>query len=92
MASFETLWQAARWKCAPRCPDARPSPWPSRYALTETNSDVDKVLEIMGRVEKLDWFALCKVYEIIEKAIGETDSSERLGHQRPTNCVRRARN
>jgi hypothetical protein len=47
-----------------------PSPWPARLALAETNPEVAKVLIIMGGGEKLDWYSLFKVYELIEKAIG----------------------
>jgi hypothetical protein len=47
-----------------------PSPWPDHFAVAETNSDVVKILEIMGSGEKLDWFALYKIYELIDDALG----------------------
>ena len=46
-----------------------PSPWPDRFALAETNPDVAKVLQIMSSGEKLDWVALYKVYEKVERDI-----------------------
>jgi len=46
-----------------------PSPWPDRLALAETNPDVARVLEILGRGDALDWYNLYKVYEIVRDAI-----------------------
>jgi hypothetical protein len=57
-----------------------PSPWPDRFALRETNPDVLKVLQIMGRsVEGLNWFALFKVYEIIVRAVGSEKEIQQNG-------------
>jgi hypothetical protein len=46
-----------------------PSPWPDRFALAETNSDIAEALEIMGRTEPLGWDELWKVFEIIREAV-----------------------
>jgi hypothetical protein len=46
-----------------------PSPWPDRFALAGTNSDVGEVLDIMGQTEPLGWVELYKVHEIIRDAI-----------------------
>jgi hypothetical protein len=60
-----------------------PSPWPGRFALAETNSDVAKILEIMGSGEKLDWFDLFKIYELIDDALG---SDTIVGHNWSTSA------
>jgi hypothetical protein len=46
-----------------------PSPWPDRFALAATHPDVAEVLEIMGRVQPLNWDDLWKVFEIIREAV-----------------------
>ncbi|MDR3664388.1 MAG: hypothetical protein ACLP75_07055 [Mycobacterium sp.] len=46
-----------------------PSPWPARFALAGTNSDVAEALEFMGATEPLGWVDLRKVYEIINDSI-----------------------
>jgi hypothetical protein len=47
-----------------------PSPWPARLALAETNPEVGKVVKLLGGGEKLDWYALFKVYELVDNAVG----------------------
>jgi hypothetical protein len=56
-----------------------PSPWPARLALAGTNPEVAKVLTLMGGGEKLDWYSLFKVYELVDNAIGGEEQMRQNG-------------
>ncbi|WP_006247747.1 hypothetical protein [Mycolicibacterium tusciae] len=46
-----------------------PSPWPDRFALTATNTDVGELLDIIGSPERLEWDELTKAFEIIRESV-----------------------
>lgn len=50
-------------------PTDRPSPWPNRLALSDSNKDVAEVLSILGQPEPLSWADLYKVHEIVRESI-----------------------
>lgn len=50
-------------------PTDRPSPWPDRLALSDSNKDVAEILSILGQPEPLGWDDLYKVHEIVRESI-----------------------
>ena len=48
---------------------APPSPWPNRFAVSDTNADVAEALAIMASAEPLGWDDLWKLFEIIREAV-----------------------
>jgi hypothetical protein len=49
----------------------RPSPWPDRYALTRSHTDLADALKIMARSKSLGWRDLYDVFEIIRRSVTE---------------------
>jgi hypothetical protein len=56
----------------------QPSPWPDRFALAASNSDLAEVLQIMGQPEPLGWSDLYNVFEIIEHSDSRSEKMHRL--------------
>ena len=52
-----------------------PSPWPDRYALTQSHPDLAEALEIMAR-PTLEWPDLFNVFEIIRRWVAEKEMRE----------------
>lgn len=50
-----------------------PPPGPERLAQAATNKDLDDLLDLVGKAEKLSWIELYKVFEIIRVAVGGRD-------------------
>ncbi|SKF68754.1 Uncharacterised protein [Mycobacteroides abscessus subsp. bolletii] len=50
-------------------PPDRPSPWPGRLALSDSNKDIAEVLGVLGQPGPLGWADLYKVHEIVRESI-----------------------